>query len=511
MRLKLASLTAVAVLLLAGAGWADSQARIVRLSYLEGDVQLDRGDGNGYARAFLNMPLIEGTSVWAKSDARAEVEFEDGSTLRLAPDSIVRFAELRLRADGSKATGVELRDGTAYFDVKQHDDDSFRVNVGAREITLKKSSEFRVIHALAQDSDLRVAVFKGELRFLDRNGQLIPVKKNETLSLVFDESGRYFLARGIAEEPHDYWNQEREKDRKVLAARERDNIYAADLYRYGTFFTVSGYGQLWRPASVGIGWDPFGSGSWVYYPGMGFVWVSDYIWGWTPYRYGSWLYVNNHGWCWRPEGYRRPWISQPVVINPPSGYVKPVPPSSPRTPIIRVGRSYDAPVFTDERRKGDSPVLVEDRVRGLRQAEAPMPARRWSPAPVGGDSTGSRDRRMGDDPNGGRPVEPRADTIIRPQPRPNDGKRQRDLGIDAQREHDEPIRTSPRPTPAPAPVQPVIQDRPMRTPRNQTPSPPPARMPERPPQMAPTPPPRMPPPAQRPAKSAPGVDNIKVQ
>jgi len=170
MRLKQASLITLLILWSAVACVADSQARIVRLSYLEGDVQLDRGDGNGYARAFLNMPLIEGASLWAKDDGRAEVEFEDGSTLRLAPGAIVRFGELRLREDGSKATSVELRDGIAYFDIRQHDDDAFRVNVGAREITLKKSSEFRVIHALQEDSDLRVAVFKGEFRFLDRNG-----------------------------------------------------------------------------------------------------------------------------------------------------------------------------------------------------------------------------------------------------------------------------------------------------------------------------------------------------
>src|SRR5437016_2859948 len=58
---------------------ANSQARIVRLSDVEGTVQIDRDAGQGYERAFLNMPIVQGTKLWTKDDGRAEVEFEDGT------------------------------------------------------------------------------------------------------------------------------------------------------------------------------------------------------------------------------------------------------------------------------------------------------------------------------------------------------------------------------------------------------------------------------------------------
>ena len=184
MRSKLTSLLFFVSCLLAPTFvWADSQARIVRLSYLEGNVQLDRGDGNGYIRAFLNMPLIEGANLWTKEDGRAEVEFEDGSTARLIPNTIISFTELRLRNDGSKLTTIALTDGLGYFDIKQHDDDTFRVTAGGREISLEKSSNFRVIHSARQDPfELRVAVFKGELRFIGADGQRVGIRKNETLT-----------------------------------------------------------------------------------------------------------------------------------------------------------------------------------------------------------------------------------------------------------------------------------------------------------------------------------------
>src|ERR1700729_1594357 len=37
--------------------FADSQARIVRLSQVDGDVQIDRAVGRGYEKAFINLPI----------------------------------------------------------------------------------------------------------------------------------------------------------------------------------------------------------------------------------------------------------------------------------------------------------------------------------------------------------------------------------------------------------------------------------------------------------------------
>ena len=39
---------------------ATSHVRIVRLSYVDGNVQMDRASGQGMERAILNAPIIEG-------------------------------------------------------------------------------------------------------------------------------------------------------------------------------------------------------------------------------------------------------------------------------------------------------------------------------------------------------------------------------------------------------------------------------------------------------------------
>lgn len=564
-RTSLAPVLCFLIMAFTATGFADSQARIVRLSYIEGDVQLDRGDGGGYIRAFLNMPLVEGASLWTKEDARAEIEFEDGSTVRLVPDSIVYFSELRLRSDGSRATALELKDGSGYFNVKKQDHDTFRVTADLREVALEKNSEFRMMRDLRrQPPELSVAVIKGEVRFVTEDGQRIAVKKNETITVDFEDAGRYFLAKGIAEEAHDYWNREREADRVELARKAQQGlIYVADLQRYGTYFDVAGYGRVWRPAAVSFSWDPFSNGNWVWYPGSGYVWVSDYVWGWTPFRYGSWVHIGGRGWCWQPAVVYTTWVPRPVIVNPPSGYVGPVVPSGiPRGPVIRVGRGVDSVDFRDDRRhrEPDAPgVLIQDRVRGVRQVDASLPADRLRPSgigirPVDSDRRVENPRRHGDGdrdrPSDGGGIDARART-----PRTTEGVKVVQRGprngeIDAQQENDVPTRVvpqavvTPEQKPAVAPVNPVIQDRPGRTPRltpthtapvspviqerpsrpsRVDPTPPPVRVDrvERPPerssptptQVAPSSPPpqRLSPPPPPPSRSAPQRDGVKDQ
>src|SRR5437899_10736104 len=62
---------------------SDSQVRIVRLSYVEGSVQIARASAFGFDKALLNLPVAQGATLRTGTDGRAEVEFEDGTTIRL--------------------------------------------------------------------------------------------------------------------------------------------------------------------------------------------------------------------------------------------------------------------------------------------------------------------------------------------------------------------------------------------------------------------------------------------
>jgi hypothetical protein len=325
---------------------ADSKARIVRLSYVEGDVELDRGDGSGFVRAFQNMPVIEGVRLWTRSDARVEVEFEDGGTLRMVPDSLVNFDELRLGNSGEKITRIDVQEGTLYADLKDHEHDQLAFTFAQQQLTLRHSSRFRLD---IDKEQLKVAVFRGDVDLQRPTSERVKIKKNETLAIDFAEPERYYLSKGITEEAYDYWDRDREEQRVVAEQRNRTNTYPVstvyygydDLTPYGSWVLVPTYGYVWRPFGVALAWDPFAYGAWVQYPQYGYVWTSAYPWGWTPYRYGSWIYITNRGWCWR--GGPRINITNINIINPPPRYVVPRPPVVNNTTIVVVNAGRPRP------------------------------------------------------------------------------------------------------------------------------------------------------------------------
>ena len=74
-------------------------------------------------------------------------------------------------------------------------------------------------------------------------------------------------------------------------------LYEADLDANGSWYNVPGQGQVWQPTiAEDTDFDPYGYGSWVAYPSVGYVWASGYPWGWTPFHCGHWSYWNGFGW-----------------------------------------------------------------------------------------------------------------------------------------------------------------------------------------------------------------------
>jgi hypothetical protein len=134
---------AACLVLLPGARAGDvSHARIVRLSYTLGDVQMSADGTAGWHKAIANTPLREGNSL-ATGDGRAEVEFETGGMAWIASNTVLEFHELVLE-DGAKNTQLAVKQGTATFYVNPGKRDSFVVQAGKLTVATRENSRFRV-------------------------------------------------------------------------------------------------------------------------------------------------------------------------------------------------------------------------------------------------------------------------------------------------------------------------------------------------------------------------------
>jgi FecR protein len=312
--LRYAILATCTALLFAATGdsaWADSSyARVIRVSLVQGHVRFTRdykGDPLAdqkavWEDAVLNLPIRQDYALATDEDGRAEVEFENGAMAFLSENSVVEFYDLSLN-DGAKTTRLVLRQGTASFYVNPASEDYFSVTGGDFTVEATSRASFRLDNF---DDGSVVNVRKGHVSVVQKKRTVL-VAKGQSLSVHAADEASATLGQAATDDDFDRWVSGREDS--VLTATNAAQQYVtspyytsglADLYTYGSWYPVSGYGNCWRPYGVGYGWSPFDTGGWFMDPWFGWGFIGYQPWGWLPYHYGGWIFDPVFGWLWSP-------------------------------------------------------------------------------------------------------------------------------------------------------------------------------------------------------------------
>ena len=282
-----------------------SGVRIVRLSQTRGEVQLDRDIARGYEAAFPNLPIVERAKL-KTAEGVAEIEFEDSSTLRVTPNSIVEFPLLRRNPDGSTQSTVHVVQGLVFVSMANSKGNEFKVIFGQRQLLLAPSAHMELSVA---DSASRLAVLDGSVQLQDPSGATTTsISKKHSLFLDPTNSAPPTSIAKMEKTPFDDWDKTAVSYQKQYASSSAygtsgGSYGISDLNYYGGFVSLPGCGSVWRPYFASASWDPFANGTLAWYGGgAGYSFVSPYPWGWTPYHSGSWQMCNSGGWGWHPQG-----------------------------------------------------------------------------------------------------------------------------------------------------------------------------------------------------------------
>lgn len=305
--MKRTVIKAVAVAALFGpVAWAQDQPDledepgrgVARLSLINGDVSVKRGDTGDWMAGAVNTPLVVEDHVMTGPGSRAEVQFDWANSLRLAPETEVRLATLE-----NARYQVQLATGTVMISVLRDSNADFEVDTPSVSVRPLERGRFRV--AVLPGGETEVTARSGDVEIFTPTG----VRRLR--------SGQTMLARGAAESPEyqivsapsrddwDRWNEDRDRmlqNTKSYAYTSKDVYGADELDRYGRWVYVPPYGWVWSPNGVGADWAPYRDGRWAWVDYYGWTWVGYEPWGWAPYHYGRWFYGAPYGWCWYPGG-----------------------------------------------------------------------------------------------------------------------------------------------------------------------------------------------------------------
>jgi hypothetical protein len=271
----------------------DPPSRVARLSLIAGAVSFQPSGDGAPQTAELNQPLTWGDRLLTESNSRTEMSM---GTAAVRLDGSTDLTIANLDADIAQ---LELNSGTLGIHVRElRDDETFEVDTLNAAIVLGEPGDYRI--AVDAQGATVLAVLSGAAQ-LDGGSGAIRVAQGEELRFTGGEQLADVLELG-SPTAFDEWCLERER---TLAAREstrylsREVVGYEDLDRHGYWWNEPGYGYVWSPTYISIGWAPYRFGHWAWISPWGYTWVDHAPWGYAPFHYGRWAHVRDR-WCWVP-------------------------------------------------------------------------------------------------------------------------------------------------------------------------------------------------------------------
>jgi hypothetical protein len=280
-------------------GWvellkADPPARVGRINYLSGRVSFERGDLDEWVAARINYPMMTGDHLWVDDHARAELHV--GSTaLRLAPQTGFSFLNLN-----DQTVQIRLPEGTLNVHVRTlGPDEVFEIDTPNAAVSLLRPGDYRI--DVGRDGRTSVTAWHGQAE-VTAAGSAFSVRARQRALISGTDAPTYDLIDAPRPDDFDTWAVTRERREEQSASVRyvsREMVGYEELDAHGRWRTLAGYGPVWAPITVPVGWAPYRYGHWVWIEPWGWTWIDDAPWGFAPFHYGRWAYVQG-SWYWMP-------------------------------------------------------------------------------------------------------------------------------------------------------------------------------------------------------------------
>jgi hypothetical protein len=255
--------------------------------------------------AVLNLPLGPGDAVQTSGERRSEIQFDNGTVLRLDLNSRLKIETVLAQSlsTAKKVTNLVLEKGQIYVLYKKYSGlEIFQVVTPGAAVKLDHNSVATIRFNEEGNTDVQVERGKAFLLYGDDQTHLSQKRINAKQRGVVSADNRVELAEYQVLSDFKAWNEsinshflelhEANTLPKPLQKLPKAVFEFAQKFGnvYGEWLWHDLYGYVWRPYlndqryPWGT-WQPYINGSWTSYGGEMF-WVPGEPWGWVPYHLG---------------------------------------------------------------------------------------------------------------------------------------------------------------------------------------------------------------------------------
>jgi hypothetical protein len=293
---------------------AESESKYGHVSFVEDQatiIRLDRAED----KAVVNLPLVPGDTVITGNNGRCELQFDNGTVIRLDKNTSLRITTLQAPTltSSSKVTTLHLLQGQVYTLPQTYSREMFQIITPNAAVKL----ESRTAATICFNADLSTTLFSDAGKFAVlygadgkslnklkvKSGQAYVINADNTMAPNNEKRNLEFVA----------WNEYVDRHFKELHAGiskvppklkfgNSALQYWAEKWssRFGEWVYDELFGYVWKPAAEQFANSarPFFYAEHVRINGQLFL-VPQESWGWVPAHMGTWVW-QSRGWTWVP-------------------------------------------------------------------------------------------------------------------------------------------------------------------------------------------------------------------
>lgn len=288
----------------------DLSRGVARISLVNGDVSVRRGDSGEWVAAAVNAPVMTEDQISTGPNSRAEVQFDASNVLRIGAAAEVRLTQLE-----ANRYQMELGHGIVTFTVLRPTGVNIEVDTPSVSVRPSRQGVYRI--TVNDAGETTVMCRSGEVEVFTPSGSQWVPSGRVLMARGADGNAEYQVIAAPALDEWDRWNQSR--DQVMTQSQSYRNVppgvYGVEeLDQHGDWVQADGYGSVWRPRVESPDWSPYSVGRWAWEDWYGWTWISTDPWGWAPYHYGRWFNDPRFGWCWYPGSFGARHYWSPALV-----------------------------------------------------------------------------------------------------------------------------------------------------------------------------------------------------
>ena len=222
---------------------------VARISVIQGEVNVKRGDSGDVVAAALNAPLMSQDHIETADGSRSEIQFDAANMVRLAPNTDVALADVQ-RGRYQLQVGA----GTIIFRVIR--DSQAEAEIDTPSISVRPTGRGIIRVSVGQDGATEVTVRSGAATIFSPSGSQ-PLHSGQTMLVRGTSADPEFQVEAeVSRDQFDDWSNNR--DQQLTRSRSYQYVSTRHLRRRRS-------GRLWQlgahraTVTCGLrGWNPVG-------------------------------------------------------------------------------------------------------------------------------------------------------------------------------------------------------------------------------------------------------------